>query len=560
MRGTIAFVACAALSGCTGELGAPPPGEEDPGKTGPDDKENELPTVEECAEVQEILVGLTPLRRMTRLQYNNTVRDLFGIENDPAEALSPDEKVGPFVSNSRTPITDLLVEQHLEVAVSLAAQLAPTRNEIVGCDLSSGATCVQSFVDTLGKRIYRRPLEDSERQNYLALFSRGQEESVEAGFRLVLETMLQSPFFLYHVDVGVSAVPRDGAERLTGYELANRLSYFLWNTMPDDELFALAEAGTLDEDSVLAAQVARMIEDEKAADTIPGFHTQWLRVGDMSGVEKDATLFPAYGPDLRDAMVAELGGFADHVIRAGDGLMSSLFLSTVSPMQAPLFSVYGMAQPAGFVPGQLVNLDGTERAGILTRAGFLTAQAHRDQTSPVHRGLVVRENLLCQLLEAPPAAVNNVPPSPTPATTTRERFAAHNEDPSCGNCHRLMDPIGLGFENYDPVGAYRTHDGASVVDATGELLEVASDVSGEFDGALELSEKLAKSQDVADCMASQWFRYALGRVESRDDGCAMVMIRKGFTDSGHNIRTLLTQIVLSDAFRTVRLEGAQEQN
>lgn len=514
-----------------------------------------------AAQGDELRVGRTLLRRMTRTQYDNTVRDLIGVDTNPSALLAPDETVGPFFANSRTPITDLLVQQHQEIAMSLATDVVARMTEVAGCDLATGgATCVTSFVQNFGMKAFRRPLEQTEIDGYVNLFNVGAEESVESGFRLVVETMLQSPFFLYLVDVGQdvngapNTAPPIAPAPLTGYELASRLSYFLWDTMPDDELFTLASTGELLDATVLQGQVTRMLGDPRVRDSIPSFHLQWLRIGDMSLVEKDTTMFPNWSRQMADAMIAETGDFADYVIRQGDGLMSTLFTATYSPMQSELFPIYGMAEPAGFTPGQLVELDPGQRAGILTRAAFLAAQAHQDQTSPVHRGMAVRENLLCQPLQPPPANVNNVAPAPTEATSTRERFAQHSADPSCAGCHQYMDPIGLGFENYDPIGAYRDMDGGQPVDATGEIIDAMEDTVGPFTGAVELSQKLGNSQQVADCMANQWFRYALGRVESNDDACALKGIYDGFTTSGRNIREMIVQIVLSDAFRNVRSE------
>ena len=234
------------------------------------------------------------------------------------------------------------------------------------------------------------------------------------------------------------------------------------------------------------------------------------------------------------------------------------FTAPYSVIDAPLFAVYGVAEPAGFVPGQTVALDPAQRSGLLTQAAFLATHAHRNQTSPVHRGIAIRENLLCQMLDPPPANVNNVAPEPTEATTTRERFAAHSSNAVCASCHRLIDPIGLGLENYDPIGAFRTTDGPAAVDATGEIVDAGGDIEGPFNGAIELSQRLSGSQLVADCMANQWFRFALGRIEATDDACALETIYDDFDASGHNVRQLITAIVLSDAFRSVKLEGTEE--
>lgn len=364
--------------------------------------------------------------------------------------------------------------------------------------------------------------------------------------------MLQAPSFLYHADVGGSGLATPVPVPVTAYELSSRLSYFLWNSMPDAELFARAADGTLTDDAVISAQVTRMLNDPRAGETIGLFHTQWLGLEDLAAADKDTELFPAFSPALLEAMTAETKLFSDYVVRRRDGLLSTLLTSNLAFPQGDLFDVYGVAEPAGYQPGTPVALDATQRAGILTQAAFLTRKAHRDQSSPVHRGLLVRENVLCQPIDAPPADVNNVPPAPTPATSTRDRFAQHSSDPTCAGCHMLMDPIGLGFENFDALGQWRTTDGRGAVDATGEFVEVAPDLAGTFNGPVELANKLASSEQVTNCVAIQWFRFSLGRIEAENDACSILSIRDGFQASGGNIKSLLAQIALSDAFRHVR--------
>ena len=247
--------------------------------------------------------------------------------------------------------------------------------------------------------------------------------------------------------------------------------------------------------------------------------------------------------------------YSDYVVRKGDGLLKTLLTSNLSFPQGGLFDLYGVAQPAGFKVGDPVALDGGQRAGILTQAAFLTRWAHGDQTSPVHRGKLVRLNLLCGFIGSPPANVNTAPPVPTPVTSTRERFAQHESDPVCASCHVLMDPIGLGFEHFDPVGAYRDVDGLGPVDATGQINKASPDLDGSFNGAVDLANRLAQSALVRDCVASQWFRFSLGRMESTNDACSIQGLRDTFSASGGNVRDLLARIVLSPAFRSVRLNG-----
>ena len=505
-------------------------------------------------------IGRTRLRRLTRTEVNNTVRDLLGTPGTPADALAPDERIGPFYSNAIAPITDLLVQQHAELAAQLAGEAAPRMSELSPCDLAadSGTTCAAQFIQSFGLRAYRRPLEAAEQARYLSLYEleRG-PGGAQGAFRAVVETMLQSPFFLYHADVGESLTPSDTPIRLTAYELASRLSYFVWGSMPDQELFDLAADDSLRTESVLEAQVERLLADPRAGQAIAAFHLQWLGIGEMDGVDKDTARFPAWSDELSLAMRNETAEFADHVVRRGDGLMSTLFTGGFSFLRGPLFPLYGVSEPPGFTPGTAVELDPTERVGLLTQAAFLTRHAHRDQTSPVHRGILVRENLLCQPLASPPATVNTMPPPVSEATTTRERFLAHEADPSCAQCHVLIDPIGLGFENYDPIGAFRSLDANRPVDASGEISQAGADLDGTFVGAVELSQKLAQSSRVRDCLANQWLRFALGRMEANDDACSVQTIHEAFSASGGNVRQLLSSIVRSDSFRHVRTGAAQ---
>jgi hypothetical protein len=502
--------------------------------------------------------GLTPARRLTRDQFNNTVRDLLGATGSPADALAPDEKIGPFNSNAIAPVDDTLVQQHEEVAGALALAAKARMAQIAPCDLNSdtgtSTTCATRFVTEFGQRAYRRPLDATEISAYVSLFTLGKQGADAAnGFRLVVEAMLQSPFFLYHHDVGAGGTPQPGTVAITPYELASRLSYFLWNTMPDDTLFARAADGTLATDSVLTSEVQRMVASDKATATIALFHRQWLDVTDLPDQTKDATLYPRYNAALGDAMMQELSMFSDYVVRKGDGLLKTLLTSNVAFPQGGLFSVYGVSQPAGFTVGMPVTLDATQRAGILTQAAFLTRWAHGDQTSPVHRGKLVRLNVMCGYVPPPPPNANTTPPPPSTSTSTRQRFAQHDADPNCGGCHQLMDPIGLGFETFDAIGAFRTMDGLGAVDATGNIVNGGRDLDGAFNGPIELAKRLADSQVVSNCMVNQWFRYSMGRMETTNDACSIQGIRQAFDASGGNIRELLARVALSPAFRNVRL-------
>ncbi len=563
----IAIACAAALAGCTAEIlgysssdRALPSSGADAGTATSTSGSGLGSTPEEvaasCAELGgELDAGLTRLRRLTRQELANTLRDLLGVEVDVEGAIAPDEKVGPFYSNAVAPPTDLLVQQYQELAARVAAEVEARMSEIAPCDLAgdAGTSCAEEFVKTFGSRAYRRPLEAVEVQELVSVYAVGKESGgASGGFSAVIEAMLQSAFFLYHSDAASPGGPSAVPVALDPHALASRLAYFLWGSMPDEELQSVASAGMLGDESSLRREVERMLASPQAAETIAAFHRQWLGFANLAEIEKDPGVYPEYSAELARAMLQESAWFTQYVVLEGDARLETLLTSNLAFPQGALFDIYGVTQPAGFLPGQPVELDSSRRAGLLTQAAFLTRHAHGNQTSPVHRGIVVRENLLCQPMQPPPPNVNPVAPPPSEVTSTRERFAQHVADPSCAGCHSLVDPIGLGFEHYDAVGAYRDTDGLGAVDASGEITSVSDELGGTFDGAVELAGKLAQSSEVAGCVARQWFRFSLGRVESKSDACSIEKIQAGFEDSQRNVRSLIAEIVLSDAFRHVR--------
>jgi hypothetical protein len=506
------------------------------------------PSEQDCANQtgDALRVGRTRLRRLTRTELDHTVRDLLNVTDNPSSALTPDEQVGPFASNAISPVTDLIIAQHHEIAVRIAAAAVPRANQIAGCELTNEA-CVRAFVTSFGRRAFRRPLADSEIEAHVALF--GVAQDAPNGFRLILEAMLQSPFFLYHADVGATGEPTSRPSPLTSHELASRLSYFLWDSMPDPALFALADSGDLADAAVLKAEVERMLADPKAADAIPLFHLEWLAIN-----QREFGTLSSAEPELAAAMLAETTRFSDFVVREGDGLLSTLFTANFSYPSGPLFELYGVTRPDGFEAGMQVRLNAQQRGGILTQPAFLVKHYRGSAGSVVHRGIAVRENVLCQPIDPPPLDVVTSPLPPVEGTTARDRFRAHEADPTCGGCHSQIDPIGLALENYDGIGKYRTEEGGVVIDASGEILDAGEDVAGAFVGGVELGHKLAGSEQVKNCVANQWFRFSVGRMESNDDSCALRIARSEFARTG-NVRELITNIVLSDAFRHVRAVG-----
>jgi hypothetical protein len=499
-------------------------------------------------------VAAAPLRRLTAEQYRNTVRDLLGVA-DVAVDLPIDEGSGGFYGNAIAPVSELFLEKYGRAAELVARAAIQHPEGLLPCSPAAGGedACARAFIEGFGQRAFRRPLAPDEVAAYERLFAAGRAGAgFHDGVRLVVQGMLQSPHFLYLFES--SPAPTAKVEAVPAYALAARLSYFLWTTTPDQTLQAAAAGGSLRTRAGLAAQVQRMIADPRFANTVRSFHLQWLDVSELDGQEKRKKIYPLWTDDLKAAMREETVRFADHVVRAGDGRLDTLLTARFSFVGGPLFELYGLGKREGDAAAwQKVDLDRTQRAGILTQPSVMTVHAHWDQSSLVLRGKLVREKLLCSVLPPPPPDVNNTLPQADPKVSARERFEEHRSEVSCARCHRLIDPLGAPFEHFDGIGAWRTEDGPRPVDAEGEL-RGTEHADGPVKDAVELVAKLAASDEVRACVARQWFRFALGRDEVAEDAASIAAANAAFRDSGYRIPALVAAIASSDAFRyqTVR--------
>jgi hypothetical protein len=495
--------------------------------------------------------GRSPLRRLNRVEWNNTIRDLIGDTRALANKFVLDESGGGFSNNADALLVTNLGAYQFEEAAEAVAQMAVTRlSSWMPCDAAKTgeAACAQQFVTTFGRRAFRRPLASDEVGRYMALYTAGRADGGFAdGVELALEAFLQSPHFLYRVETGVPAQKVGNALPLTSYEMATRLSYFLWGTMPDDPLFQAAADNKLTTVAGVEAQARRMMMDPRAHQMVATFHDEWLDVGAIEGLAKTST---SWTSAVKTAMRTEAATFVDQVFWS-DGHLPTFFSATYSYVNADLAKLYGMTPPAGttFVK---TDTNPQQRAGLVTLGGLLALHSYPDQSSPIHRGKFVREQLLCQPLPSPPNNIDGkpvviMPPKVDPSASTRQRFAQHEAEPICASCHKLMDPIGLAFENYDPIGRWRDKDGTFPVDATGEI--TGTDFDGTFNGAVELAHKLQGSKLATTCIARQWFKYANGRVEVDGDACSLAALAARMQATNQDLRELLVAISTSDAFR-----------
>jgi hypothetical protein len=503
-------------------------------------------------------VPRTPLRRLTRTEYANSVQDLLGVDPSPAADLPGDEVTAGYDNNAAIlTVSSLHAEKYVLVSEALAKAAVPNLSALTnGCDVATTGeeACAAQFAQSFGRRAFRRPLTDNDTQGLMTAYNAGRTGgSYAEGIEVMIRAALQSPDFLYRLETTTPADATAALVPLSQFELATRLSYLIWGSGPDDALLDAAQAGGLADRAAVAAKAREMLMSPKARRAITNFFSQWTSTKRLEIVSKDTELFPLFTSDAHAAMKAELPAFLEYVLWGGDRKLGTLLTAPVAFVNAPLAQVYGVTPPAGAQTGALQRVElpaNQERAGFLTQAGFLSVQGHPDQTSPVLRGKFVRAMLLCDPPSPPPDDVDISLPEVDPNATARERFGAHlTAGNTCNGCHVMMDPIGLAFEHFDAMGVYREMDGGKAIDVSGEVYETDDPaLQGPFNGVKELAQKLAASELVQDCMAMQLFRFASGRSEGQDDSCSLGTIQEAFTAADGDVMELVVALTQSDSF------------
>ncbi len=442
----------------------------------------------------------------------------------------------------------------LEGPLDAAPPNPEVRAQIMVCEpAGDGDTaCARQIVEAFARRAWRRPVEAAEVDTLMTLVTDAVEggDGLDVGLRWALQACLVSPNFLYKVEAG------EPARALDDHELATRLSYFLWSSTPDDALLAAADAGALTGDAAaLDAQVARLLADPKAQDFVAHFGDQWLHFDSMDRVDPDWNYFPDFDADLRVAMRTEARLFFNERM-LGDAPVTGLLSADHTFLNARLATHYGLALDGpelAELPGwHTTPLAGTDRVGLLTLGAVLTATSYPTRTSPVKRGKWVLEQLLCEPPPPPPAGVEADLGDVDQSQSLRERLAQHREDPSCAACHAMMDPIGLGLENFNGIGAWRTMDGVHPVDASGEMPDGST-----FEGGRELADLLAEDFRLPGCYASKVATYAVGRGISPYDRCLKATVVEPGAADGHRLLSTVQALVRSPLFtrRGVAEEG-----
>lgn len=487
------------------------------------------------------------IRRLTRDEYGNTIADLLGIQDTYSANLPADTVADGFDNQADAlQIGTLFVDKARTNAEAIAKAIDLGR--ITACQPAAGqeAACAETSIRAFGERAWRRPVSDAEVTRYRGVYDVvAAVEGFEAGIRAVVATMLQSPNFLFRTELGDRG--DDGWNKLTGFEIASELSYLLWKSMPDDTLFAAARSGALAKPEGVVEQANRMIADDKARRSMGRFVAQWLDLDRLPQAVKDEKTYPGFDEALRADLRNETIAFFDSVARRDDGSFEELLTANYTFPVGRTAAYYGI-QPGA--DGRAATQPG--RVGILTHASVLAVEATPSSASPVRRGKLVRERFFCQSMPPPPPGLVAQLPPVDPSLPNRGRFTQHSADQACASCHRMMDPIGFGFEGFD--GSGKIVEGA---DVSGEILGTESS-NGTFQGVVELESKLAASADVRDCFTRQWIRFAYGIKESDASRALASDVAHRFGSDGTKIRSLLTALVQADQiFR--RRSDADEQ-
>jgi hypothetical protein len=504
--------------------------------------------------------------RLSHWQWENTVQDLLRLPEPPglAARFDPDPPLGRFDNNlARLRMTPGLWQDHQRAAEIMAARVtadSAALDRIVPADLpASGSARARAFIEQLGARALRRPLTRAEVDRYHALFEAAPLHYPDdldpwvAGVRITIEAMLQSPYFVYRAELGAQA--REGAIELSAHEVASRLSYAFWNTMPDDELMAAAAEGLLDTEAGVRAQALRMQDDPRTRTSLAHFHRQVFALHEYADMDKHPALFPEWRREIGAFMAREAELFLAGVVFERDGTIADIFTSTRTYVNAELAAIYGLEGSFG-AEFAAVELDSGTRAGFLTRLGFLTRNATLTEPDPIHRGVFVNVNLLCRKIAAVPSLPDDLMPV---GKTNRERINSITGPGTCGQaCHgTIINPIGFGLEHYDAVGRYRTEDRGYPVNAA-DTYVFADGRSISFESGVELSRALARAPDSHACYISNLLEYLYGGEHGADPDLVSALTRLSI-EEGASIRDLMGSLASSRAFR-YRLPVSKEQS
>jgi hypothetical protein len=494
------------------------------------------------------------LRRLTRRQFANAVRDVFGVETDTSQ-LDADSFTGSFaaVGASSVVTSERGVEQYhaaIEAAVDTVFADNTRRAAFLGCtpNGSAGDACVRQVIQSKGRLAWRRELQPAEVDRLVVVAEGATEELGDPieGARWVTVALFTSPNFLYRAELGE---PSAGSVRYSGYEMASRLAFLAWNSIADDELLDQAKSGALATADGIREATERLLAAPAGREAIGAFADEYMRLDRVSTLAKDAGIYPEYGPTLRAAMIRDMRETWERHVFDDRASALELFSTTRVVVNSSLAQVYGI-DATGLTEDTFEARSlpaGSPRVGILGKSGFLSQYANQKEGSPTLRGKFIREAILCEHVDPPPGDVVLMLPDPPMGmpSTKRDRLESHRANPTCAGCHSMMDPLGLPLETFDGIGRYRTTELGLTIDPSGEFDEVV------VADARELGLTMSASAAVARCLVRKYYSYAVGHEERPLDGTVLNALATSFQASGFQLRQLILDIATHEAFSAV---------
>lgn len=502
--------------------------------------------------------------RLSRIEYNNTIRDLFGITSNPANDF-PQDQSGTFGNdNAALSVSNIHIEMFDKAAQKIATEVvsaaANGNRTAISCDITN-ANCAQTVITQLGRKVWRRPLSSEESATLKSLYDEVQSVANDrrVSMAALVRGMLLSPNFIFRPEFDRDVNSRQ-AQALNAYELASRLSYFLWSSTPDDQLLAKAADGSLTNDATLRAEVARMLADPRSDSLLDNFAWTWLGYDDYGKHEVDKKQFPQYTDTIAQAFLSETKSFLRHILKENRPI-SEILNADYTFLNQPLANFYGVQGVVGNQMQLYKWPEGSKRIGLLGHGSSLTAHSHPNKTSPVKRGTWVMDKLMCDRPPEPPGDVIAQFPDLPEGLNPRAESEMHKESSGiCASCHAYVDPIGYGMENFSPIGQWRNdYPNGDYVDSSSVL------PTGEgFSSLVELAEILAAKHEVTLCSISYAMTYATGRRFNTlyeqgqpSDYAAVYEVYRNTKNSAHRITDVFTEIVMNPAFRMRR--GADSQ-
>jgi len=558
--GLVVLVAAAAsLAACVGDIGDRNNGH---GSVNGPTASTGSGCVTGCTESGIQIAPSSQFPRLSHTQWEQTVVDLFQLDAPTglSSSFAPDPLGGKAFDNNEgsLEVTPTLWADYQSAAETVAAMVtsdAALLAHIVPADLPTDPTeKARAFLTSFGARVYRRPLETAEVDAKKDLFDKGATlypdlDPFVAGVRLTLEAFLQSPHFVYRPELA-TVDQANGLIELSSWELASRISYSIWNTMPDDELFQAAAKGDLDGSEGLTAQVDRLLADPRARPTLRAFYEQLYQTDQYTNLSKSPTLYPDFDPAVGTDMRAELVKFVDHVNFDLKGGVRELLTSNTTFVTPGLAAIYGVSSAQLGTPDadgfSKVDLDPAERSGLLTRAGFLAWKGTETQPDTILRGVFINRKIICQVLGDPPDAAMGAKLGSE--ATNRERVNALTGPGTCGaSCHgTYINPAGYALEHYGALGEYRTEDNGHPIDSSATFPFEAGPQT--YDDAIEFSKVLAENPQVHACFAGFWVEYLLGRSKVTEDKALIDLLAKQSLEGASTV-DVVKALLVSDAIR-----------